>query len=658
MSAEETIRPGDVIAATWQIDSVLRAGRSGTVYLATDLRLGRRVAVKTLSPGAVDEQAVARLEREAGLLAKLSHPNVVTLHMFERHEGVPYLVMQLLEGVSLEERVLLQGGLGEREVAAISEQISSALSYLHAQGLLHRDLKPSNLIISSRGHVTLIDLGITRPHDSALTRTGVVHGTPGYMSPEAILGERNLDGRSDMYSLAAVLFELLTGSLPFGHLEGEALLRAHLGAPRPRAHELRRSLPPAVSAVLARAMALEPDGRYANIADFQEAFRAALAPALNPSLPEPATLPGRPALSISSDDPESSSPDGAAGAKETPVASPVPSPSGEGPTAQRPALSEDSKTQVSFAPTPRRAEEVATGPMPALVAPGPPQAPPASAAAASAPLPPRGHAVPGLPARPRPKESGPPPVARSAPRDAAGAGPGLKALAAQQGVAVTPVGLKPLKRDGYPADEPSFLKRRARAVWGGVIGVALLLSLLAIFWPSGEPVGPAPAQPLPVSVVGLSTTPAPPPTVSIPSTSGSASAEDIRAKQDIRPVVKERPRPQVRKGNAVPPARILQHRRGKGMPTLLVSEALIVATFNEKPVAALVEVDEIFRGQTPLTLTLPAGPHVLRLDYKKAAVTEFATEFPPGKSVRLEVDLPSAKEARERETRKREKHAH
>src|SRR5215510_6482135 len=212
---------GMTLDQKYYLESKLGVGGMGTVYRAGRLRIGDRVAVKVLHPDQMaDPHAVERFRREAQTASRLKHPNVVAVYDFcVSSEGLNYQVMELAEGVSLRSLVERQGTLAETDAAEIIRQVCAALDEAHRQGVVHRDIKPQNIVVQTiqkRLQVKVLDFGSAASIDitTRLTRNGAVIGTPHYMSPEYCLGEE-LDGRSDIYSLGIVLFEMLTGVVPF-----------------------------------------------------------------------------------------------------------------------------------------------------------------------------------------------------------------------------------------------------------------------------------------------------------------------------------------------------------------------------------------------------------------------------------------------------------
>ena len=284
---------GEVLNGAWRLEEKIGEGGMGRVFRATDLKLARKAAVKALSVNNLDEETVKRFEREAQVMGKLDHPGVVTLYGVGRTRGVPWLAMKHLEGRSLwgvlDEN---DGKLSPSTLLPIARQLLVALGYIHGRGLLHRDLKPSNIHVGFQGKTTLLDLGLARGHKSTLTRTGVVWGTPDYMAPEQIVGERQLDGRADLYSVSVVFYRMLSGTSPFPEEDEHELLRAHLMNPRPDISRVVPGCSPLLGAALQKGLAIRPEDRFQTAEDMRVAIeRAMVAPlreaptAVRPSSP-------------------------------------------------------------------------------------------------------------------------------------------------------------------------------------------------------------------------------------------------------------------------------------------------------------------------------------------------------------------------------------
>ena len=267
-----------VVAAVgdlYDVGEEIGRGGMAIVYRALDLRLRRHVAVKVLPPEyAFRHDVKERFLREAQTAAQLSHPNIVPIFSVDERQGIVYFAMALVEGESLAQR--LGRGLAPAfdEVRRILHDVADALAYAHARGVVHRDIKPDNILIdlhAARPMVT--DFGIARAAeaDSRLTVTGVAVGTPAYMSPEQALGEREVDGRSDIYSLGVVGYQLLAGELPFKANNTPAMMMKHISEiPRPLA-ERRRDVPRALAAAVERALAKKPEDRWPDAAAFRDA---------------------------------------------------------------------------------------------------------------------------------------------------------------------------------------------------------------------------------------------------------------------------------------------------------------------------------------------------------------------------------------------------
>jgi predicted Ser/Thr protein kinase len=270
--------PGTAIG-DFRLEELVGRGGMGVVYRATQVSLGRTVAIKLIAEAVADDPAFrARFKREARLAAGLDHPNVIPIYQADEAAGRLFIAMRYVEGTDLGALVAEQGPLPAEEAAAIAGQVAAALDAAHAHGLVHRDVKPGNVLVDRAGHVYLTDFGITKQVASrtGLTLEGGLVGTLDYAAPEQLRGGP-VDARTDVYALGCLLFELLTGEVPYRRAsEGEKVL-AHLSAPPPLPSESRSDLPAGFDAVVARAMAKEPDARYASAGELASAAQAALA---------------------------------------------------------------------------------------------------------------------------------------------------------------------------------------------------------------------------------------------------------------------------------------------------------------------------------------------------------------------------------------------
>jgi len=285
---ESTLRPGDLLEGRYQIEKRIGEGGVGVVYRALQLKLHRRVAVKLLQQDVInDEPLRPRFQQEALTLAALSHPNIVALQDYGLVRGRPYLVMELLEGRTLRDILDEEGALPPLRALGLVRQLLLALAYAHSLGIVHRDLKPANLIVQALPaceHVMVLDFGMVKllpgsylDRGEQLTRLGFTHGTPAYMSPEHALG-RDVDGRSDLYAVGILLFELVTGDKPFDG-EPHDVLRHHLTSPVPRLAERRPELAalPALQALIDRALEKEREARHGSALELLRDVDALLA---------------------------------------------------------------------------------------------------------------------------------------------------------------------------------------------------------------------------------------------------------------------------------------------------------------------------------------------------------------------------------------------
>ncbi len=259
----------------YRIEELLGRGGMGEVHLATDLRLGRRVALKLLAPSVATDE---RLLRESRLAAGLDHPNVIPIYEAGERAGRLFIAMRYVAGGDLKRLLRRDGALDPARATAIAAQIADALDAAHRRGLVHRDVKPSNVLLDhedGREHCYLADFGLTQSASDRGPADGQFMGTIDYVSPEQIRGEQ-LDGKADQYGLACLLFECLTGTVPYRRRSDVAAIFAHLEDAIPIASEREAGLPGAVDAVLARGMAKQPEQRYESCGKLVAATRDAL----------------------------------------------------------------------------------------------------------------------------------------------------------------------------------------------------------------------------------------------------------------------------------------------------------------------------------------------------------------------------------------------
>ena len=267
----------------YEIERQIGQGAFATVYLARDLKHERKVAIKVLNADPSSETGEIRFIREIRLVARLQHPNILPLHDSGHVEALLYYVMPFVEGETLRARMHRERQMGVEAACAIARETADALAYAHKQGIVHRDIKPENILLSG-GHAVVADFGIARAIDvggvKQLTATGVAGpGTPAYMSPEQLLGDRAIDTRSDIYSLGCVLYEMLVGKAPYSGKDGFV---KRFTEPPPHISSLRRDTPPWLEAVIAKALAKDPGDRYATAADMVAALYQPTTPVRTP----------------------------------------------------------------------------------------------------------------------------------------------------------------------------------------------------------------------------------------------------------------------------------------------------------------------------------------------------------------------------------------
>ncbi len=272
------MRTGELLLGRYLLEEKIGEGGMGTVFIAHDSELDRKVAVKLLAAALVNDTEVReRFEREARLTAKLDHPNIIPIYDVGSHEGRPFIVMKLLQGDSLVGRLRAKGGFTADETLKLMRQLALGLDYLHGQGFIHRDIKAANIFVSPEGLATILDFGILRQKSATtgITKTGMVMGTPHYMAPEQALGLKDVDHRVDLYALAVVLFECLTGTLPFEADSELRLIQLQAHAPVPEILDRAPWIPRPVADVVKKALSKKPDDRYGTAAQLVGALDAA-----------------------------------------------------------------------------------------------------------------------------------------------------------------------------------------------------------------------------------------------------------------------------------------------------------------------------------------------------------------------------------------------
>ncbi|MCP5095077.1 MAG: protein kinase, partial [Chloroflexi bacterium] len=245
----------------------------GVVYRAFDPQRQQTVALKLLAPHlAHDEKALARFQREASSVANLQHPHIAVFYELGAHEERPFIVMEWVAGRTLKTALVEDGSISILRCQKMLKQLADALDHAHANGVVHRDLKPANIMVGADDRVTIVDFGVAWLEASpTITATGIILGTPLYMSPEQIKGQA-MNGRSDQYSLAIIVYEMLTGQPPFNVTSTPALYQQHLFEPPIPLSQHNRAFPKSLEFALNKALAKAPSGRFETVADFSDAM--------------------------------------------------------------------------------------------------------------------------------------------------------------------------------------------------------------------------------------------------------------------------------------------------------------------------------------------------------------------------------------------------
>ena len=262
----------------YELRELVGSGGMATVYKAYHAKLDRFVAIKAMHPNFAREEAfLARFNREARIVARLEHVNIVPVYDFNEHEGQPYLVMKFIEGDTLKIR-LRQDEVDPEIVIEIMGKIAKSLTYAHQEGVLHRDIKPSNIMIDQRGEPFLTDFGLARIAQSgeSTMSADMMLGTPHYISPEQATGSTELDARTDVYSLGIILYELVVGRVPFLGASSYSIVHDQIYSPLPSPLEFNPNVPAEVEAVLSKALAKSPQDRYNTPTEMIEAYTKAV----------------------------------------------------------------------------------------------------------------------------------------------------------------------------------------------------------------------------------------------------------------------------------------------------------------------------------------------------------------------------------------------
>src|SRR6266850_1183615 len=263
------------LADRYAVERTLGRGGMAIVYLARDLKHDRQIALKILKPEIAAEIGTGRFLKEIQTTAKLNHPHILPLLDSGEAGGFLFYVMPFIQGETLADLLHRERQLSIGDSIRIAREVAEALGHAHSYGIVHRDIKPQNILLSG-GHAVVADFGIARALTEAkserLTETGMAVGTPAYMSPEQALGDPNVDARSDVYSLACVLYEMLVGQIPFTGPSAQAILARHSLDSVPPPHIMRDTIPEELEAIIMRALSKSPADRFRTGSEFAEAL--------------------------------------------------------------------------------------------------------------------------------------------------------------------------------------------------------------------------------------------------------------------------------------------------------------------------------------------------------------------------------------------------
>jgi serine/threonine protein kinase len=258
---------------TYQILEELGRGGMATVYKAYHASLDRHVAIKVMDAAMSNEHDfIERFRREARVIARLDNPHIVPVYDFDEHKGQPYLVLKFIDGNTLGQRLKL-APLSKTEILDIVTAVGSGLQYAHKQGILHRDIKPSNVLIARNGTSYLTDFGLAKMVENSSSLTGdTIVGTPHYISPEQALSTEKLDERTDIYSFGVMIYEMVTGRVPFDADTAFSIIEDHIYTPPPRPTSIKPDLPIAVEDIILKALSKKSSDRYGTVSDLVNAF--------------------------------------------------------------------------------------------------------------------------------------------------------------------------------------------------------------------------------------------------------------------------------------------------------------------------------------------------------------------------------------------------
>jgi serine/threonine-protein kinase len=280
------LQPQTLLGGRYRLEREIGRGGMAIVWLAQDLKLSREVAVKVLLGELAFAMGPERFRREIDVVSRLSHPNVLPIDDYGEFEGQMYYVMPFITGETIHKRLERERQLNVQDAVKIAFQVASALDYAHRQGIVHRDIKPENILLQD-GEALVADFGIARAitegGGAKLTSTGVTLGTPTYMSPEQAMADPGIDGRSDIYSLGCVLYEMLAGQPPFSGPTAQAIIARHQLDEAPSLSIVRGTIPEAVEDVVMQALAKLPADRYASAGEMADELRNILTTGVRPA---------------------------------------------------------------------------------------------------------------------------------------------------------------------------------------------------------------------------------------------------------------------------------------------------------------------------------------------------------------------------------------